>query len=165
MTAIYPGSFDPITLGHLNIIRRASKIFDRLYVCVLVNSDKNTLFTRNERVELITRCVSRFGNVVVEMSDDLGVSYAREKNASVIIKGLRAVSDFDREFQIALANKKIDDGIETLFMAAGEKYTYLSSTVVKEMANYGADITEFVPVEILEDVLAKVRQNKAGQNA
>ena len=154
--AVYPGSFDPITLGHLNIIRRAAAVFDELLVCVMVNSDKNPLFNSEERVELIKRTVARFTNVKVESSRQLLVTYMKARGARVIIKGLRAVSDFDREFQIALVNRKLDQGIETLFMPSSEKYTYLSSTVVKEMARYGADLNTFVPKEIIKDVLEKV---------
>lgn len=154
--AVYPGSFDPITLGHLNIIKRAARIFDKLYVVVMKNSDKNPLFTREERVELIRRTVVNFPNIEAETSDGLLVKYCREKGATVIVKGLRAVSDFDWEFQMALANRKIDPAIDTLFLASSEKYTYLSSTVVKEMAKYGADLREFLPREIIDDIIAKV---------
>jgi len=155
--AVYPGSFDPITLGHLNIIKRAARIFDKVYVCVMKNSDKNPLFAREERVELIRRTVRHLGNVEVETAEGLLVAYAKSKGASVIVKGLRAVSDFDWEFQMALANRKIDPAIDTLFLTASEKYTFLSSTVVKEMAKYGADLREFVPREIIEDVAAKTK--------
>ena len=158
--AVYPGSFDPITLGHLNIIRRTALVFDKVYVCVMVNSGKNPLFDREERVELIERTVSKYKNVVVETSDDLVVKYMKDRGAKVIVKGLRAVSDFDREFQIALVNRKIDPTIETLFMPSSEKYTYLSSTVVKEMAMYGADLKAFVPKEIIEDVLRQVEKRR-----
>ena len=156
-TAVYPGSFDPITLGHLNIIRRASRIFDRVYVCVMVNSSKQSLFTMEERMELIWRVVSRFPNVEVEYSDKLLVEYAKEKNADVIIRGLRAVSDFESEFQMAMTNSKIEPGIETMFLAAGDTYAYLSSSVVKEMAKYGADLGKFVPREIIGDIEQKIK--------
>ena len=155
--AVYPGSFDPITLGHLNVIRRSAAVFNELLVCVMVNSEKHPMFNIEERVELIERTVTRFSNVRVESSDKLLVEFMKERNAKVVIKGLRAVSDFDREFQIALINRKLDEGIETLFMPSSEKYTYLSSTVVKEMARYGADLKTFVPMEIIEDVLRKVQ--------
>ncbi|MEL4106021.1 pantetheine-phosphate adenylyltransferase [Oscillospiraceae bacterium WX1] len=156
LTAVYPGSFDPITLGHLNIIKRAAALFDKVYVCVMKNSEKDPLFTREERVKLIERTVTRFPNVAVETSDGLLVQYARDRGASVIVKGLRAVSDFDWEFQMALANRKIDPKIDTLFLASSEKYTFLSSTVVKELAKYGADLRDFVPREILGDVVDKI---------
>ena len=154
--AVYPGSFDPITLGHLNIIRRAAAVFDVLLVCVMVNSGKRPLFNSEERVDLIERTVARFPNVKVESSEELLVKYMKARGANVIIKGLRAVSDFDWEFQIALVNRKLDPCIETLFIPSSEKYTYLSSSVVKEMASYGADLHTFVPKEIIEDVIRKV---------
>ena len=153
--AVYPGSFDPITLGHLNIIKRAAAIFDKVYVCVMINSSKRPMFTREERMELISRCTASLPNVVVETSDDLLVQYAKERGANVIVKGLRAVSDFDSESQMALINKKLEPMIDTVFLTSSEKYTYLSSTVVKEMAKYGADLSGFVPREIIQDVIDK----------
>ncbi|MDR1064999.1 MAG: pantetheine-phosphate adenylyltransferase [Oscillospiraceae bacterium] len=157
--ALYPGSFDPITLGHLNIIRRAARIFDALHVCVMVNSAKRTMFTLDERADMIRRTVSRLENVVVETRDDmLLVKHAKDIGAGVIIKGLRAVSDFDWEFQMALANKIVEPDIETLFMTSSSKYTYLSSTVVKEMARYGVDLGDFVPREIIDDILARINK-------
>lgn len=155
--AVYPGSFDPITLGHLNVIKRTAAIFDELLVCVMTNSGKEPLFSHEERVELIKRTVARFPNVKVEASQELLVEYMKTRGAKVIIKGLRAVSDFDREFQIAIVNSKLDRNIETLFMPSSAKYAYLSSTVVKEMAGYGADLNTFVPREILDDVVKKLR--------
>ena len=153
--AIYPGSFDPITSGHLNIIQRAARIFDKVIVCVMVNSVKNPMFTLDERVELINRVVSRLNNVQVETFSGLLAEFAEQHEPAVIVKGLRAVSDFEAEFQMALINKKINPKLDTLFLTASEKYTYLSSSVVKEMARYGADLSEFVPYEIIYDVLAK----------
>ena len=154
--AVYPGSFDPITLGHLNIIRRTAAVFDELLVCVMSDIEKRPLFTHAERVELIKRTVVRYPNVKVETSKDLLVEYMRGKGAKVIIKGLRAVSDFDREVQISLINRKLDPGIETLLMPSSEKYTYISSTAVKEMAKHGADLSTFVPKEIIDDVKMKI---------
>ena len=154
--AVYPGSFDPITLGHLNIIRRTAAVFDELYVCVMINSDKGPLFSRDERVDFIKRTVVRYKNVKVESSEELLVEYMKQKKAKVIVKGLRAVSDFDREVQLALINRKLDPSIETFFMPSSEKYTYISSSAVKEMTRYGADLKTFVPHEIIEDVKAKV---------
>jgi pantetheine-phosphate adenylyltransferase len=162
--AVYPGSFDPITLGHLNIIKRAARIFDKLYVVVLTNSAKNPMFSHEERVDLIKRTVVNFPNIEVEADSRLLVKYCREKGATVIVKGLRAVSDFDWEFQLALINRKIDPAIDTVFLASSEKYTYLSSTVVKEMAKYGADLREFVPREIIEDIKAKAQSLGQGPN-
>jgi len=154
-TAIYPGSFDPITLGHLNIIRRAAAVFERVIVCVMINSGKNPMFTVEERVELIERAVARFDNVLVDKSAGLLAEYARAKGATVIVKGLRAVSDFEKEFQMAAINRKVNPELETVFLPSMEKYTYLSSTVVKEMAKYNVDLQEFVPWEIMDDVKAR----------
>jgi len=154
--AVYPGSFDPITLGHLNIIRRAASVFDELYVCVMINSEKRPLFSRSERVDFIERTVTKYKNVKVDSSEALLVEYMKSIGAKVMIKGLRAVTDFDKEFQLAMINRKLDPGIETLFMPSSEKYTYISSSAVKEMTRYGADLTTFVPREIIGDVIRKV---------
>ena len=158
--AIYPGSFDPVTLGHLNIIKRASRIFDKLYVSVMENSSKKPILTMEQRLDYLHRCTSRFPNVIVDSSSSLLVEYAKEKNATVIVKGLRAVSDFDWEFQMALANKKLAPDIDTLFLMASQKYMYLSSTIVKEMARYGADLSEFIPREILDDFICQIRHRR-----
>ena len=161
-TAICPGSFDPITLGHLNIIRRASRIFDQVVVCVMVNSTKHSpLFTLEERMELIERVVKRFSNVTVDCSDRLLADYAKQFEGAVLVKGLRAVSDYESEAQMALINKKMNPDLETLFLTSSEQYTYLSSSVVKEMARYGTDLKKFVPREILEDVIRRTRQQEA----
>ena len=154
-TAIYPGSFDPITLGHLNIIRRASVIFDKIVVCVMVNSSKKTLFTLEERMDQIERVVSRLGNVEVDMFSGLLAEYASKYGDAVIVKGLRAISDYEYELQMAMINKKINPKLDTVFLTASEKYTYLSSTVVREMAYHGGNIREFVPYEIIDDVVKK----------
>lgn len=154
-TALYPGSFDPITLGHLNIIRRAANVFDKVVVCVMRNSEKRPMFNIDERMELVRRVTERLGNVEVATTDMLLAEYAKQYEGAVIVKGLRAVSDFDYEFQIALINKKMNPELDTVFLTASEKYTFLSSTAVKEMARYGADLSEFVPVEIIGDVIAK----------
>ena len=159
-TAIYPGSFDPITLGHLNIIRRASKIFDKVVVCVMVNSSKTPMFSLEERVELIKRVVKRFPNVEVDTSSILLSDYAKRYEGAVLVKGLRAVSDFESEFQMAIINKKLNPELETVFLTSSEKYTYISYSVVKEMAKYGADLRELVPAEILNDVLERSKTYK-----
>lgn len=159
-TAIYPGSFDPITLGHLNIIRRASKIFDKVVVCVMVNSSKTPMFTLEERVELIKRVVKRFPNVEVDTSSILLAEYVKRHEGAVLVKGLRAVSDFESEFQMAIINKKLNPELETVFLTSSEKYTYISSSVVKEMAKYGADLRELVPAEILKDVIERSKTYK-----
>jgi len=150
--AVYPGSFDPITLGHLDIIRRASPLFDELYVCAMINSGKTPFFSRNERIDFIRRSVAGYPNVKVDASEALLVDYMRGLGAKVIIKGLRAMSDFDKEFQLALVNRRLDQSLETLFLPASEEYTYLSSSIVKEMAKYGADLRMFVPPEIVDDL-------------
>jgi len=158
-TAIYPGSFDPVTLGHLNIIRRAAKIFDRVVVCVMLNAGKSPLFSIEERMEFVQRVTARFPNVSVDTSDILLAEYARNLEKPVIVKGLRAVSDFENEFQMALINKKINAELDTVFLTTGERYMFLSSTVVKEIAHYGADLSEFVPYEIIDDVAQKAREH------
>ena len=163
-TAIYPGSFDPVTLGHLNIIKRAAQCFDRVIVCVMVNSKKHGLFTPEERVELLERCTARFPNVEVDFSDELLAAYAKRRTAQVVVTGLRAVSDFEQEVQMAVINRKLNPRLETMFLASSDKYTYLSSTVVKEMARYGADLGEFVPREIVDDVDRKMRQAQEKEN-
>lgn len=158
-TAICPGSFDPITLGHLNIIRRAAKIFDRVVVCVMVNAEKKApMFSLEERVELIERVVKRFRNVSVDSSAMLLAEYAKQFEGAVVVKGLRAVSDFESEFQMAIINKKMNPDLETMFLTSSEKYTYISSSMVKEMARYGTDLRKFVPMEILDDVINKTRR-------
>ena len=150
--AIYPGSFDPVTLGHLNIIKRASACFDKVIVCVMVNSKKQGMFTPEERVDMLTRATERFPNVEVDFSDELLAAYAKRRGAHVVVKGLRAVSDFEQEVQMAVINRKLNPELETMFLASGEKYTYLSSTIVKEMARYGADLADFIPREIVDEV-------------
>jgi pantetheine-phosphate adenylyltransferase len=162
-TAIYPGSFDPITLGHLNIIRRASQIFDRVVVCVMKNGEKTPMFSIPERMELVRKSTQRLENVEVATTDRLLAEYAKQYEGAVIVKGLRAVSDFDYEFQIALINKKMNPELDTLFLTASEKYTFLSSTAVKEMAAYGADLSEFVPMEIINDVIEKINNRRQTQ--
>ena len=165
-TAICPGSFDPITLGHLNIIRRASRIFEQVVVVCMVNSEKKTpLFTLDERMELIARVVRRFPNVRVDTSDKLLAEYAKQFDGAVVVKGLRAVSDYESEAQMALINKKMNPNLETVFLTSSEKYTYISSSVVKEMARYGTDLRKFVPMEILDDVIGKTREQEAAKHA
>lgn len=160
--AIYPGSFDPITLGHRNVIKRAARCFDKLIVCVMVNSEKahSGLFTPEERVELIRRVIKDFPNVEVDYSDTLVAEYAKEKGACALVKGLRAASDYEYELQMALINRKLNSGLETLFIPSSVKYTYISSSVVKEMAAYGADLSDFVPREIIGDVNEKIRNRR-----
>ena len=156
--AIYPGSFDPITNGHLNIIARAVKSFDKLIVCVMVNGDKHPMFTLEERVEMIRRVTKAMENVEVDSSDALLADYARERNARVIIKGLRAMSDFEREFQMAIINHKLNPGLDTMFLTAEHQFMYLSSSVVKEMGHYQVDLSDFLPQEIIPDFLARIQE-------
>ena len=163
-TAIYPGSFDPITLGHLNIIKRAAVCFDKLIVCVMVNSEKvnRGLFTEAERVELIRRVVAKLPNVEVDSSSTLIAEYARQKRACTLVKGLRAVSDYENELQMALINRKLNPRLETMFLPSSTKYTYVSSSMVKEMARYGADLSDFVPREIIVDIQEKMNGRRDG---
>lgn len=157
--AICPGSFDPITLGHLNIIRRTSRIFDEVVVCVMKNASKTSpMFSIEERAEMVSRTVARFPNVRVETPDGLLAEYAKKYENAVVVKGLRAASDFDYEFQMNLINKKINPDMETMFLTASEKYTFLSSSIVREMAKYGADLKGLVPDEIREDIEKKALQ-------
>lgn len=160
-TAIYPGSFDPVTLGHLNVIKRAGQAFDKVIVCVMVNSEKNGgLFTPDERVDMLRRTTAHLHNVEIDQSSELVADYARRKGARVLVKGLRAVSDFEKEVQMAIINRKLYHNLDTFFIPSSEKYTYLSSTVVKEMARYGADLTDFVPREIIAQVHAKFKNKE-----
>ena len=159
-TAIYPGSFDPITLGHLNIITRAASIFDRLIVCVGYNQKKSPMFTAQERVEMIRKATSHLPNVEVEASDELLAHYARRKGACVVVKGLRAVSDFESEFTMSLINKKLNPELDTMFLTAEEKYMYLSSSVIKEMGYYDADLTGLLPEEIIPEFRERILQRR-----
>ena len=157
-TAICPGSFDPITLGHLNIIRRSAKIFDRVVVCIMKNSTKTSpMFSVEERTDMVRRAVSRYQNVTVENSDILLAEYAKRFENPVIVKGLRAASDFEYAFQMDLINKNINPQLETMFLTASGKYTFLSSSVVREMAKYGADLTGLVPSELIEEIEQKAK--------
>ena len=151
-TAIYPGSFDPVTLGHLNIIKRAAQCFDRVIVCVMVNSKKHGLFTPEERVELLERCTARFPNVEVDFSDELLAAYAKRRKAHVVVKGLRAVSDFEQEVQMAVINRKLNPRLETMFLATSAENMFLSSSLVKQVAGFGGDISHFVPACLLERI-------------
>lgn len=155
-TAVYPGSFDPITSGHLNIIRRAANIFDKLIVCVMVNAGKNPMFTLEEREELIRRVTQDLPNVEVDCSNELLADYARRRGSCVIVKGLRAGSDFENEFQMALVNRKINPELDTMFLTADSQYMYLSSSMVKELGHYGAELSDFLPEEIIPDFRRKL---------
>ena len=162
--AIYPGSFDPVTSGHLNIIQRAANIFDRLIVCVMVNAGKSPMFDQDERVELIRRVTKDIPNVEVESSKELLAEYARRKGSCVIVKGLRAGSDFENEFQMALINHKINPELDTMFLTAEHQYTYLSSSTVKELASYDVDLSDFLPQEIIPDFKQRIQNIRQGGN-
>jgi pantetheine-phosphate adenylyltransferase len=159
-TAIYPGSFDPITLGHLNIIQRASNIFDRLIVCVGYNSKKNPMFTAEERVDLIRQVTKDMDNVEVEASDELLAQYAQKKGACVIVKGLRAVSDFESEFTMSLINKKLNPELDTMFLTAEKEFMYLSSSAVKELGHYNVELGDFLPAEVIDEFKARINARR-----
>ena len=162
--AIYPGSFDPVTSGHLNIIRRAANIFDKLIVCVMVNGSKTPMFDRDERVDLIRRVTSDIDNVEVDSSTELLAEYARRKGSCVLVKGVRAGSDFEIEFQMALIIHKINPELDTMFLTAEHQYMYLSSSTVKELANYDVDLSDFLPEQIIDDFKIRVQLNRQGGN-
>ena len=144
-TAIYPGTFDPITNGHLDIIERAIKLFDTVIVTIARNSAKNPLFSDKERLDMIREATKGMKQVEVDSFEGLLVNYARKRNATAILRGLRAISDFEYEFQLALTNRKLNDDLETVFLMPSERYTYLNSTIVREIARLGGDATDFVP--------------------
>ena len=158
--AVYPGSFDPITFGHLDIIERSSKLVDELVIGVLRNSAKNSLFSLEERVSMIKEMTKDLQNVRVESFDGLLVDYMSQIGANIIIRGLRAVTDFEYELQIAQMNHVQKEEIETIFLITNLKYSYLSSTIVKEIASYGGDISKFVPKEHIGRIYEKYNVNK-----
>ncbi len=154
--AVYPGSFDPVTNGHVDIIERSARVFDKVYVAILQNSTKNPLFSVSERKELITRVTKHIPNIEVTDFGGLLVDFMKEKEASVIVKGLRAVSDFEYEFQMALTNRQLAPNIETFFMMTSAQNQYLSSSIVKEIAKYRGSLEGLVPTEIREDIYRKI---------
>ena len=153
--AVYPGSFDPITYGHLDIIQRSSKVFDKVIVAVVKNRSKEPLFSVEERMNFIRRSITDLSNVEVDHFDGLLVNFVTAKKAQVIVKGLRAMSDFEYEFQMALLNRKLQPKVETMFLMTDHKYSYLSSSMVKEIAGLGGSIQDLVPEDILQDILDK----------
>ncbi len=157
-TAIYPGSFDPVTLGHLDIIKRAAGLFDRLIVAVMHNQNKIPVFSLEERMEMLGRTTVGVPNVEVESFGGLLAEYARQKGACAVVKGLRAVSDFEYEFQMALANRKLNADLETVFLMTSAEHMYLSSSVVKDIAAHGGSVKGFVPDELLEDIERRTRK-------
>lgn len=158
--AVYPGTFDPVTNGHLDVIERAAKIFDEVIVAVTTNPAKTPWFTLEERVEMIRECCSHLPNVTVEAFDGLLVNFVRQKGAKVIIKGLRAVMDFDYEFQMAAVNRKLAPEIETLFLMTSLPYAYLSSSIVKEIASLKGCLKDLVPDSVAERLLRKVEERR-----
>lgn len=157
--AVCPGSFDPITNGHLDVIQRASRLFDRVVVAIAASEAKGPLFTLPERIELVRQSVNHLPNVDAEDFSGLLVEYVARRGAHVIIRGLRAVSDFEFEFQLALMNRKLNESVETLFMMPRESYTFLSSRLVKEIARLGGDVTEFVPPPVLTALRNRLTSN------
>ena len=162
-TAVYPGSFDPVTNGHLDIIRRASKMFDHLIIAVLKNSAKSPLFTTEERVKMLEEITSGISNCTVETFDGLTIDYCHSKNAQFMVRGLRAVTDFEYELQIAQTNRVIASDIDTVFLTTNLKYSYLSSSIVKEIAGYDGDITAFVDRRVAQRIKEKMRERSMKQ--
>lgn len=158
--AIYPGSFDPLTLGHLDMIKRSAKIVDELVIGVLNNSAKNSLFSLDERVSMIKEMTEYMPNVTVASFDGLLVDYMKEINATIIVRGLRAVTDFEYELQIAQTNHVENPEVETIFLTTSLQYSYLSSTIVKEFASYGGDISKFVPARFIDRIYEKYHISK-----
>lgn len=157
---IYPGSFDPVTNGHVDMIERASKIVDQLVVGVLINRAKNPLFSVDERVSMLEEITKDMPNVTVASFDGLLVDYMEEIGASIIVRGLRAMTDFEYELQIAQTNRRVNPNIDTLFLTTDLKYSYLSSTIVKEFASYGGDISHFVPLQFIDRIYEKYNIKK-----
>lgn len=153
--AVVPGSFDPVTKGHLDIIKRAADVFDIVYVAVLNNSSKKPLFTVEERMELIREVTMDLSNIQVESSTGLLIDYCQQKNAKAIVRGLRAVSDFEYEMQITSMNRVLDENIETFFIMTKNQYSFLSSSIVKEVAKYGGNVSELVPIQVEEALKSK----------
>lgn len=156
-TVVYPGSFDPLTNGHLDVVQRAAKLFDRVIMAVARNEGKQPLFELKERVELVAQSIAHLPNVKADSFDGLLVEYAKRQGAQAIIRGLRAVSDFEFEFQLALMNRKLNEDIETIFMMPKDTYTFLSSRIVKEIARHGGDISTFVPACVQAALRARLK--------
>ncbi|MBO5411053.1 MAG: pantetheine-phosphate adenylyltransferase [Clostridia bacterium] len=157
--AICPGSFDPVTIGHVDIIHRAAKLFDKVIVVVMVNYHKpDSYFSAEERVELLRRSLTDIDNIEIDMHGGLLAEYAKEKGACAVVKGLRAVSDFEYEFQQALTNKKLNPELETVFVISNAENMYLSSSVVKQVCGFGGDISEFVPAEVCDDIIKRIKE-------
>lgn len=157
--AVYPGSFDPVTKGHLNIIQRASELFDELIVCVIQNCSKTPLFSLEERKDQLSRVTAKLPNVKVDAYDGLLADYAKSHGCCTIVKGLRAGSDFEKEFQMAMINRKLNPELDSLFLTAEHQYMYLSSSAVKELGYYQADLSDFLPPEIIGEFTQRIRNN------
>ena len=155
--AIYPGTFDPVTFGHLDVIARASKLYDKVFVAVAHSAEKGTLFSARERVEMMSGAVTGLKNVKVEAFDGLVVDYAVSKSAKAVVRGIRMISDFEYEFQMALTNRKLNVDVETVFLMPSEAYSYLSSKLIKEVARLGADVSKFVPKSVEKKLKEKLR--------
>ena len=158
--AIVPGSFDPITYGHIDIIKRSAQLFDEVIVAILVNPDKKYLFTLEEREEMINESIKDFKNVKVDSFSGLLVNYAKKVNSTGIVRGLRAVSDFEYEMQLTFMNKALDDNIETFYMMANKQYSFISSSIVKGVSGFGADLSKFVPKHVEERLEKKVKERE-----
>ncbi|HYE30924.1 MAG TPA: pantetheine-phosphate adenylyltransferase [Methylomirabilota bacterium] len=159
-TVIYPGSFDPLTNGHLDLVHRAAKLFDKVIVAIATNDSKSPLFTMNERLDLVREAAAGIPNVEVDTFQGLLVDYVESRQGDAIIRGLRAVSDFEFEFQLALTNRKLNERIETIFMMPKDTYTFLSSRLVKEVARLGGDISGFVPDNVRNALALKLKETK-----
>lgn len=158
--AVYPGSFDPLTLGHLDIILRGAKVFDKVIVAVLNNIQKNSMFTVDERLEMSRKVLGKYDNIEVRSFEGLLVDFMEEVGAGIILKGLRAVSDFDYELQMAHINKQLSKDVETVLMMTNPKYSYISSSNIKQIVHFNGDITNFVPEEILDEIYIKAERNR-----
>ena len=158
--AVYPGTFDPITYGHIDVVERAAQLFQRVVILVARNTSKTPLFTDDERIAMIREVFRSNGSIEVDGFDGLLVDYARQRKASVIVRGLRAVSDFEIEFQMALTNRKLSKELETIFLVPREQYSYLNSTIVREIARLGGDVSDFVPPPVRRRLRAKFRSGK-----
>lgn len=158
LVSIYPGTFDPVTNGHLDIIERASGLFEKVIVTIAVNQNKKPMFTEAERKDMLLNVTSHLKNVEVDFFEGLLVKYAEEKGAGVILRGLRAISDFEYEFQMSLTNRRLNPEINTVFLMPNEKYTYLNSSLVRELASFNANVKEFIPEYVLKKLEEKFRQ-------
>jgi len=156
--AIYPGSFDPITLGHLDIITRASTLFEKVIIAIAVNSEKNPMFSKDTRLKMIKEVTKNIENIEIDKFSGLLVDYAKNKNAKVIVRGIRALSDYEYEFNMALMNRSLDESITTTFLVAHQKYTHLSSSLVREVASLGGNVSNLVPPLVIEELKRKINE-------